>query len=250
MITVAAGPDGQLRVAYAQSGRSSVLPMTGSIKTTEFGEAVSNHAEVTQKAFDNVCASCRIRNTLWDQLQLFQRVFRESGDVWGPDHRLTAFGEDRLATSLNQFFCRSDGEAWVRFDGRLHSANLFGEMLSIEHFCLFLERGQARAARRKGASQSVGIDPPMLSPVVRDRERRRDRSTRVRAFPLCGLIPVFRTHGASLPLTCLRWCSAESVFPAQCSQTQIHRKCSLKIEHVAKRHSKKCFKDAPVCRLE
>jgi hypothetical protein len=51
-----------------------VLPMTGSIKTTEFGEAVSNHAEVTQKAFDNVCASCRIRNTLWDQLQLFQRV--------------------------------------------------------------------------------------------------------------------------------------------------------------------------------
>src|ERR1700719_1646490 len=37
-----------------------MLPMTGSVKTTEFGKAISNRAEVTQKAFDHISASRRI----------------------------------------------------------------------------------------------------------------------------------------------------------------------------------------------
>jgi hypothetical protein len=50
-----------------------------------------------------------------------------------------------FATRINQFFCRSDCEAWVRFDGRLHSANRLGQKLGTEEFCLRREWGEARA---------------------------------------------------------------------------------------------------------
>jgi hypothetical protein len=77
--------NGQPCVPCAQSSCASVLPVTSSVKAAEFGKAIPYGPEVTQKAFDHVGPACRIRNTLWDELQFLQRRFRECEDIGSCD---------------------------------------------------------------------------------------------------------------------------------------------------------------------